>query len=261
MPRALWTGSVSFGLVNIPVRLVTAVRDKQIHFHLLSPDGQCRLRRKLYCPETGKEFDFKDTSRGYEVAPDQYVIIQDEELDQLKPEKGRTIDPIYFDKTYHLTPGEGGAKPYALLVQAMHESQRIGVARFVMRDKQHLVAIRPVDRALVLHTMHYANEVTMPTDLDTDLPAKSDVNAKELKVAQQLIDSLTTDFDAEAYQDDYQERVRELIESKAEGETVQIEEPAEEGEVPPTYNLMDALKESLDAGTRKKKKKSRKKSA
>src|SRR5690606_39339020 len=146
----------SFGLVSVPVRLTTAVRDKDIHFHMLSPDGSCRLRRKLYCPDTGKEYDFKDTARGYEVAPDQYVLVDEKELEQIKPEKGNTIDiedfvdlasvdPIYYARTYYLLPGEGGAKSYRLLVDAMTETGRAAVAHFTMRQKQHLTIIRPIE--------------------------------------------------------------------------------------------------------------------
>lgn len=165
MPRAMWSGSISFGLVNVPVRMYTAVRDRGVHFHRLSPDGTCRLRNKLVCPDTGQEFDFKDTARGYEIAPGQYVIMRDEELENLKPEAGRSIDirdfvdladidPVYYDNTYYLAPDERGAKGYQLLLEVMKKQQKVGIAKFVMREKEYLAAIRPYKNALVLETMH-----------------------------------------------------------------------------------------------------------
>lgn len=256
MPRSLWSGSISFGLVNIPVKVVTAVRDHSIHLNMLNKDGTCRLRRKLYCPETGEEYDFKDTARGYEVAPSQYVLLKDEELDQLKPEGGRTIDisdfvklesidPIYFDRSYYLTPAEGGAKAYKLLVDAMSKSDALAVAQMVMRQKQYLVAIQVVGEALVMHTMHYGDEVQGIEEIQDDLPRDIKTSKKEVEAAEQLIASMSGEFDPSQYQDDYQQQVRELIEAKAEGE--QVRAVADEGEedIPPTFDLMDALKKSV----------------
>ena len=273
MARSLWTGSIAFGLVNVPVKLVTAIREKTVHFHMLTPDGHCRLRRKLYCPDTGKEYDFNETARGYEVAPDQYVLVKDEELDALKPEAGRTIeieqfvelaevDPLYFDRPYLLLPGEGGEGAYKLLIQAMGDAGRVGIARFVMRQTQHLAAIRVVDvgkdKALVLHTMHYADEVVVLADPPDELPAKTKAApAKQVKVAQQLVDAMSEPFDATAFKDDYREKVEELLEAKKEGEEVH-EAKSDEDEPPKTFNLMEALKKSVEqrkvGGSRKKKK-------
>src|SRR5271156_1837223 len=149
MSRPVWQGSITFGLVNIPVSLQTAVQEKTVNFHMLSKDGSCRLRRKLYCPDTGKEFDFGDTTRGIEVGKGEYAIVSEKELDALKPEKGHTIemeqfisleeiDPIYFDRIYFVTPTDNSNKAYKLLYEAMKESGRIGLARFVMRDRQYV---------------------------------------------------------------------------------------------------------------------------
>src|SRR5436190_20198125 len=190
--RSIWSGSISFGLVNIPVKLVTAVRDKSVHFNLLAADGGSRLRRKLYSPDTGKEYEYDQTVRGYEIAPDRYVIVKDEEIEKLRPEKTRrlditefveleAVDPIFYDNTYYLAPDEGGAKAYALLVAAMKRTKRIAVARFVMRDRQYLAAIRPVDGALLLHTMRYADEIVPKSDLG-ELPSASDLPKKEIEV-------------------------------------------------------------------------------
>jgi DNA end-binding protein Ku len=253
--RSIWSGSISFGLVNIPVKLVTAVRDKSIHFNLLSPDGKSRLRRKLYSPETGKDFEYDQTVRGYEIAPDQYVIIKDEELEKLRPEKSRRldiqefvelskVDPIYYDSTYYVAPDEGGAKAYALLVNAMKKTKRIALARFVMRDRQYLAAIRPSEGALILHTMRYADEIVPVSDLG-ELPGSADLPKKELEVAQSLIEALEGDFDPSQFHDEVRQRLEKLIEAKAAGEEI-VMAASEEREGPPVLDLMDALKKSLD---------------
>lgn len=282
MPRSLWTGAISFGLVSVPVRLTTAVRDKDIHFHMLSPDGTCRLRRKLYCPDTGKEYDFSDTARGYEVAPDQYVLISDEELDSVKPEKGDTIeiedfvelsavDPIYFDKTYYLLPGDGGAKAYKLLRDAMADTGRAALAHFTMRQKQHLVIVRTLDDALVLHTLFFADEVTLPEEFEDDLKLDAKMNKNERATAEKLIEALAADFDPAKYKDEYRERLAKMLDKKAEGKEITV--ASEDGEeVPETYSLMDALKKSVETAkkkstggstrsSKKKKKTTRRKSA
>lgn len=268
MARTIWTGTIAFGLVNVPVRLATAVRDRQVHFHLLSKDGTCRLRRKLYCPESGEEYDLKQTSRGYEIAPDQYVLVRDEELKELRPEAGRTIDivafididevdPIYFDRTYYLLPDEGGAKAYALLVAAMAEQSNVALARFVMRQRQHLATLRVMeDRGLALHTMHFADEITAWNELESELPQTVEVKKQELEVAKQLIKALGTHFKPDEYHDEYREQLEKLIERKAAGEEISITPSADEEDIPPTYNLMEALRKSVQevkpARTKKK---------
>ncbi len=255
MARSIWTGSISFGLVNIPVRLMTAVRDQGVRLHMLSSDGKCRLRRKLVCPDTGEEYDFNQTARGYEVAPDQYVIIQDEELDKLRPEAGRAIelvefvklehiDPMFYERSYWLAPDQGGAKGYALLMRAMEEQGRVAVGRFAMRQKQYVCALRPHNGALVLETMRYADEVVARDEaVEGNLDVQ--VNAGELKMAQQLISALAVDeFEPEKYHDEYREALKELIEAKSEGEEIVVHEPEDE-DLPPVINLMEALQKSL----------------
>ena len=253
MARPIWSGSISFGLVNVPVRLHTVVRDRQVHFHMMTPDGACRLRRKLYCPDTGKEYDFGETSRGYEVAPDQYVIIEDEELDRLKPEQGHAVeiqefvdltdvDPVYFDRPYYVSPDKGGAKGYRLLVEAIEHSGKVGIARFVMRQRQHLAVLRVRDHALVLETMHYHDEVADISEMD--LP-KTSVNERERELAVQIIESMATTFEPERYTDEYREQLEELIRQRAAGveETALEEAPPEPGGK--VIDLMEALKKSL----------------
>jgi len=257
MARPIWKGSISFGLVNIPIQLETAVREKTVSFHMLSKDGSCRLRRKLYCPDTGKEFDYDDTARGIEVAKDEYVLVDDKEIENIKPEKGRSIeieqfvkleeiDPIYFDRVYFVTPSEGSAKAYRLLHEAMKESGRIGLARFVMRERQNVAAIRVMGEGIVLHTMHYADEVLSLEDSLPGTLAKAKPPTKELQVARQLIDAMTHPLDFEQFKDDYRDQLEELIERKKSGKkTVEVSDDHDDAPLPRTINLMDALKRSL----------------
>lgn len=254
MARSLWSGSISFGLVNVPVKLHTVVRDRQVHFHMMTPDGTCRLRRKLYCPDTGKEYDFGETARGFEVAPDQYVIIEEEEFARLKPEQGHAIeiqefvdlhdvDPVYFDRPYYLSPAKGGDKGYKLMVEAIETSGKVGIARFVMHQRQHLAVLRVRDHALVLETMHYHDEVGEVSKLD--LPGKVSVNQRERELAVQIIESMSTAFEPERYHDEYREQLEELIRERSEGEeeTVLAQAPPEPGGK--VIDLMEALKKSL----------------
>lgn len=257
MARPIWKGAISFGLVSIPVQLETAVREKNVSFHLLTKDGSCRLRRKLICPDTGKEINYDDTSRGIEVGKDEYVQVDEKELERLKPEKGRTIeieqfvdlddiDPIYFDKVYFITPVEGSSKPYRLLYEAMKKNKRIALARFVMRERQNLAAIRVLGEGMVLHTLHYYDEVL---NLDDALPGtlgRAKPVDKELDVAAQLIDAMTRPLDLSSYHDDYREELEKLIERKRSGkETVAPADDHDDAPPPRTTNLMDALRKSL----------------
>jgi DNA end-binding protein Ku len=257
MSRPIWKGAINFGLVNIPIQLQTAVSEKTVNFHMLSKDGTCRLRRKLYCPDTGKEVDFGDTARGIEVAKDEYVLVDEKELDKIRPEKGRSIaieqfvkldeiDPIYFDRAYFITPMPGSEKAYRLLQEAMGETGRIGLARFVMRGRQYLSAVRAKGDGLILNTMHYPDEVL---SLDDALPAtlaRLKAPPKEVQIASQLIEAMTHPLDLSEFKDDYREQVEELIEAKKRGKkTVATADDHDDEVIPPTINLMDALKRSL----------------
>jgi len=256
MARPIWKGSISFGLVSIPVQVETAVREKSVKFHMLSKDGSCRLRRKLYCPETGDEFNWKDTARGIEVADNQYVVVEEKEIEAARPEKSKAIeieqfvkleeiDPIFFDNAYYVTPGEGGAKAYRLLHEAMKESGRIGIARMTLRERQNLVAVRIYGDGMSLHTLHYADEVLAIEEALPAALAKVKPNAKEVEVAKQLVEAMTKDLKLSDYKDEYREQLEELIERKRAGkETVTVSAETEE-ELPQPINLMDALKRSL----------------
>jgi DNA end-binding protein Ku len=258
MARPIWKGSITFGLVNIPIQLEMAVHDKAVNFHMMSSDGTCRLRRKLYCPETGKEFDFSQTSRGIEIAKGEYVLLDEKEINRLKPERGHTIeivqfvqqneiDPIYFDRVYYVVPTEGSVKPYKLLYDAMIRHKRIALARFVMRERQYLSTIRPIGEGLVLHTMHYSDEVNSPEDALPSALAKTKSGTKELEIAEELIDSMTQKLDLAGFRDEYREKIEELIEKRKHGQ--KMVEVADLPDAAPsrTVNLMDALRRSLKA--------------
>jgi DNA end-binding protein Ku len=254
MSRAMWSGSISFGLVNIPVKLHVAIREKRIAFHMLHDQDHARLANKLVCTADGKEVHREHIVKGYEIAPDQYVIVQQSELDAVAPKESRTIDisdfvdlddidPLYFDKPYYLSPGERAAKAYRLLVEAMQQTKKAGIAKFVMRNKEYLAALRPVNGVICLCTMHFGDEVVPTRDI-TDIAHEIEPAERELKMATHLIESLTTKFDPQKYHDEYAKRVMEMIERKAEGQEVVTQPPIEEkpGRV---VNLMAALEESL----------------
>src|SRR5437879_2302506 len=255
MPRSIWGGAISFGLVNVPVKLVSAVSQKDVRFHQIDAKTKTRVRQKRVAADSGDEVAYEDIIKGYEVAPDQFVTITPEELETLDPKKTKSIDiedfvdldqidPLYFERPYYLVPDTGGAKPYALLVQAMKESGMVAIARMVLRTKQYLVALRAVGDAIVLETLYYHDEVVEPDELE-GIPHDIDVSDRELKIARQLIESLATEFEPERYQDEYRERVLDLIEKKAEGQEIVLQPAAEE----PTkvVDLMAALEASLAA--------------
>jgi len=258
MPRAIWTGAISFGLVTVPVRLYSAVNRKTVRFNQLDSTDNGRIAQRRVNPRTGEEVPYERLVKGYEIAPDSYVVISDEELDSLEPEKTRTIDiedfveeseipPIFYDHPYYLAPGPGGAKPYRLLLEAMRETGKVAIARVVIRSKESLVAIRPSGDALEMSTMLFADEVTDPSRIE-EMPDADEVKTtdKELAIAKQLVESLAGPFEPEKYHDEYREQVLALIERKAAGEEVVVQEAPEEepAEVP---DLMAALQASLDA--------------
>jgi DNA end-binding protein Ku len=255
MPRAIWSGAISFGLVNVPIKLFTATSQKDVRFHQLHDKDGARIQQKRVCSKDGEEVPMEHIVKGYEVSRDTYVLITPEELDALDPKASRTIDildfvdleeidPVYFDSTYYMVPEKGAGKAYALLLEAMRKSKRVAIARVVLRQKQHLVALRPLGNALSMQTMLYADEVVGVDTLE-GLPEDVEVTDRELAMAQQLIDSLADDFKPEQYRDDYRERVLDLIERKAEGQEIVAAE--EEEETAPVVDLMAALEASLAA--------------
>jgi len=258
MPRSMWSGAISFGLVNVPVKLYSAVSRKTVRFHQLNSKTGHRIAQKRVDSVTNEEVPYEDIVKGYELTKEHYVLITPDELEALDPEKTRTIDiedfvdlddidPIYYDHPYYLVPDKGAAKAYGLLLQAMEESEKVAVARVVIRSKEQLVAIRPAPGGvLTMETMIFADEV-VPTDEIDDLPGAKDlkVSAREVKMAQQLIDSLSSEFEPEKYRDEYREKVLELIERKAAGEEIAVQPEAPEPKKVP--DLMAALEASLAA--------------
>ena len=255
MPRPIWSGAISFGLVNVPVKVFSATSSKDVRFHQLDGKSKSRIKQKRVSVATGEEVPYEDLVKAYEIAPESYVTITPEELDALDPKATKTIDiedfvdldqidPVYYERPYYLVPDKGGQKAYALLRNAMRETNKVGIARVVLRTKQYLAAIRPKDDALVMETMLFADEVN-PLD-ELDLPGPDvDVTDREEKMARALIDSLTTDFEPAKYRDEYRERVLQLIEQKASGQEIVVEDAAEEA--PRVVDLMAALEASLAA--------------
>jgi DNA end-binding protein Ku len=255
MARAIWSGAISFGLVNIPVKLFSAVSRKTVRFHQIDSKSGQRIRQQRVNPE-GEEVRYEDIVKGYEIGPDRYVTIAPEELESLEPQKTRTIDieafvdldqidPMYYDHPYYLAPDKGAEKAYKLLVDGMAEANKVAIARVVIRSKENLVAVRPRDGVLAMETMLFADEVVSPDSLDELTVDGGKTSKRELEMAKQLIESLSADFEPEQYRDEYRERVLELIERKAAGETITIEAPEEEPEKVP--DLMAALEASIAA--------------
>jgi DNA end-binding protein Ku len=257
MARAIWSGAISFGLVNVPVKLYSATSPKTVRFHQLSAKTGARIKQKRVDPSTGDEVAFEDIVKGYEITPERYVLISSEELDALDPKATKTvdieefvdladIDPIFYDHNYYLAPTAGGVKAYRLLLDAMREAGKVGIGRVVLRSKQQLCALRPTSDVLTLTTMLFGDEVLGSERLDElDAIADAEATDRELAMAQQLINSLSSEFDPTKYKDEYRERVLELIERKAAGEEIAVQPEAEEPAAAP--DLMAALEASLAA--------------
>lgn len=254
MVRAIWKGVITLGLINVPVKLFTAVRERTIRFRMLHDADLVPVQQKMVSEKSGREVEPEDRAKGFEISKDQYVLLSDEEVESVKAQASReisidtfvdagAIEPIYYQRTYYLGPDKGGEKGYRLFAEALAGSKKIAIARFVMRGKEYLGAIREKEGHLLLETMHWGEEVESPGELP--IPAKIKTTDRELKMAQGLIDSLSARFDPEQYHDDYTDRVMEMIEKKAAGE-----EPAP----PPKYprlataevDLTEMLKASLE---------------
>ena len=257
MPRSIWSGAISFGLVNVPVKVYSATSPKTVRFHQLDGETGTRISQRRVNPQTGEEVPFDRLVKGYELTRDRYVVIRPEELDALAPEKSRTIeiedfvelsdiDPIYYDHPYWLVPDKGAAKAYSLLVQAMRQTGKVAIARVVLRNKEHLVALRASGGGLLMETMNFHDEVVASEDLDELMAAaETEASEREVRMAEQLIASLTTRFEPAAYTDSYREKILDLIERKAQGEDVVAQpEAAAPARVP---DLMAALEASLAA--------------
>jgi DNA end-binding protein Ku len=259
MARAIWSGSISFGLLNVPVRLYSAVARRGISLRELRESDGARIRHRRVAEGTDEEVPYEKIVKAFEITPDRYVPLTKEEMAALAPEKTRAIevqdfvdldqiDPIYFDSPYYLGPADGAEKAYSLLAKAMEETGKVAIARFVFRNKEHLAALRPNSGVLTLTTMRFADEVVPPGELEDVIPAKQPKVAKrEVEMAEQLIDSLTRDFDPSVYRDEYREELLSLIERKADGEDVLAGVTAEEPKATKAPDLMAALEESIAA--------------
>jgi DNA end-binding protein Ku len=255
----MWMGTLNFGLVSMPVKLYSAVSSKSVHFNQLHVADHARIQQKRVCSADGEEVPFEEIVKGYELAPERYVVIEDAELAALAPEATRTIeiedfveideiDRIYFDQPYYVVPNRGGARSYKLLLEAMRETGKVAIARVVLRSKERLVAVHPRGDVLMMTTLNYADEIN-PTSELRELNGEEEVAAavgeRELEVARRLVESLAEPFDIGRYRDTYREAVLDLIDRKASGEEIVVEpRPAVEALQSP--DLMSALEASLE---------------
>jgi DNA end-binding protein Ku len=256
MARVIWTGALAFGLVNIPVGLYSATEDRTVHFNQFQKGTSDRIRYKRVNERTGEEVNFRDIVKGREVDDDTYVLLTDDELESVEPGRTRTIDitdfvdlaevdPIYFQRTYYLAPrGDGADRSYGLLHQAMAATNRAGIATLVMRSKEYLVAVRPQQEILALETMYFADEIRDPVEATGYEPSGQPARPRELTIARQLIESMTTDWDPSNYHDSYRERVEELIESKRNGEKIETAAPAPRASK--VVDLTETLRRSVE---------------
>jgi DNA end-binding protein Ku len=255
--RPIWSGTISFGLVSVPVRMFSATESKELRFHFLHKDDLAPIGYDKVRKDTGKHVDPDDVVRGFEIEKGKYVPIDDEDLDRLDIELTHSIDicdfveldeidPIFYRKAYYLLPQDGAEKPYRLLVRALEETGKVGIAKVVIRNKQHLAALRPYDGVLVLETMYYADEVRKPESVN----GKARLQKAEVEMAKSLVENLTDSFKPEKYDDTYRKELLDLIKAKAKGKKLPEPAEAEEAEV---VDLMAALRESVKETKRKSK--------
>ena len=248
--RAIWSGTISFGLVSVPVRMFTATESKELRFHFLDKKDLAPIGYEKVRKDTGETVASEDVVRGFEIQKGQYVPLEDEDLDRLDVELTHTIDicdfvsldeidPIYFRKAYYLLPQDGAEKPYRLLVRALDETGKVGIAKVVIRNKQHLACLRPHDAVLVLETMYYADEIRKPESVD----GKVDVRKAEVEMAKTLVENLSEPFKPDKYDDTYRKELLDLIRAKTKGKKLPEPQEEDEGEV---VDLMAALRESVE---------------
>jgi DNA end-binding protein Ku len=251
--RAIWKGNISFALVSIPISLFSATRKNELSFHYLHKKDMSPVSYKRFCDAENSEVQWEELTRGYEYEKDQYIEITDEDLDKVDVPHTRTIqiqefvneaeiDPLYFDKPYYLEPQKGGERPYALMRDALAQSKKIGIAKVVMKSREHLAAVKAVGNMITLQTMRFAHEIVDSSSLN--LPSKAEISKKEMDLANTLIDSMSDKFDPNRYKDDYHDKVLEIIRMKVAGVSPQA--PVHEGPGPAkVIDLMEVLKQSL----------------
>ncbi|HYM16818.1 MAG TPA: Ku protein [Dehalococcoidia bacterium] len=257
MPRAIWKGAVSFGMVSIPIKLYTATEEKDVSFNLLHKKDGARIKQQRYCPEDDAVVEWNDVVRGYEIAPEQYVVMEPEDFEKVPVDTTHAIeitdfvpaaqiDPIYYQKTYYLEPDKIGAKPFALLREVLKDSSLVALAKVTLRQKEQLCTLRVYENTIALETMLYADEIRSATELD--VPEETQIGEKELAMAKSLVEMLTGEFEPEKYRDNYREALLELIERKAEGQEIKRPAPVA-GKV---TDLMEALRASVEAAKRER---------
>ena len=255
--RPVWSGTISFGMVAIPIKLFLAVREERVSLRMLHDQDKSPIKYKMVSAATGKEVHREHIVKGYEVHSDKFVILSDQDLEQVSPKSSRVIelqdfvdadeiDALYYAKPYYASPEGHAVKPYRLLASALAKANKVGIAHFVMRDKEYLAALRPIENGhgLRLDTMHFAEEVVSP-DAVPGLPVKSDVDDREMKVAAQIIESLSREFDPKAHRNEYRERLLALIHKKAEGDEVVAAPPVEDPKPTRSTDLLEVLQASL----------------
>ena len=259
MAASVWTGYLTFGLISMPVRLFSGARGERVSFHMLHRTDNVRVKQQLVCPEEDIVVDRSEIVKGYEYRKGEYVIIEPEEIKKIEPKtakameilefvKAEEVDPIYFETSYYLMPEEAGRRPYALLSRALEETGHLGIAKLTMHNREYTVILRPHEGGIMLHTMYYENEVRRIENFGkTDI----DIKEAEVKVAHQLIDALSAEFEPEKYHDTFEDNLKELIKAHLEGkEVTPVAKPAK---LAPVTDLMSALKQSLASMEGKKK--------
>ncbi len=253
MPRTMWKGAISFGLVSIPIRVFPATEEKTVRFNQLHASDGGRIKYQRVCSIDGEEVPYDEIVKGYELEKDHYVMLDDEDFDRVPVESSRAIDivefvditdidPIYYKKTYYLVPDETGVKAYTLLREAMSDSSKVGIAKVSFRDKEHLAALRFKDDVFVLETMYWPDEIRETEFEELNQPVK--LRPQEVQMAQALIESLSGDWNPEEFTDEYRAALMQVIDAKASGEEIVVAEPEEEAKV---VDLMEALKASVEA--------------
>ncbi len=255
MPRSIWRGVLSFGMVAIPIRMYLATESSsKVSFNLLCPDHKSRIKNKRWCPEGDHEVAWGDVIRGYEYEKGKYVVLEDEDLEKLPLKSSKAIDisgfiedkelagPVYYQAAYYLEPEKAAAKPYALLQKTLERTKRVAIAKFALRDRERLVSVRPLDGALLLNTLHWPDEIRSTEELE--LPEDVKVSAKEIEMAETLVDAMATTFDPADYNDEYKEAVEDIVKAKVAGEEI-IEAPEEAAETT-VADLMTALRASVE---------------
>ena len=260
MPRSIWKGVISFGLVAIPIRLYLATESKSVSFRLLCPEHKSPIKNKRWCPTGDHEVAWNDVLRGYEYEKDRFVVLEDEDLTKLPLKTSRAVEiqgfvedkelpgEIYYQSAYYLEPEKAAAKPYALLRKALLDTQRVAIAKVAFRDREHLASLRPHDGVLLMNTLNWPDEIRSYQELD--IPADIDVKPAEIAMAKQLIEAMATKFDPSQYTDEYREALMRVVEAKREGEEIVAVEAAPETAV---VDLMSALKASVEAAKAREK--------